>query len=1031
MVYRKSYSFLLFWMLATCLSAQAPLRSKTNYGPAEGLTHTVRQIAQDEDDFLWLATSKGLFRFDGVHATKVNYLPSDTLPETALDILTLSYDRKHRCLWLGTKSGIFRYHSHSGESFHWRAKDLFDEKEILSQASKTIFADRQGEVWANFGVRGLVHLQGDGRSATVYSLPLTEKEKSEGLSGDMANSIMSIAQDANSEQILWIATIRGLLRFDKSTKELQRNINYIKQAGMLLDANSFLNVFSHPNGFVYIGTWDAGLLKFDPTSKSYSHFLPAPQHFAKTANKNRVTKLIPAEKGNIWTACSGGSRLFDVEKEEFTTEYYPDFSIDFQDKEGNYWQIKDGLKLFHRFDNKLKRHFIPAFVQCENRSELPFDIMARQVFIRGKCQNGVWAMNVDDFAWKQYPLPGRAAEKVRLAGFCQTSDGFLVSDELHRIYFRPQNVDKFHLLPVSIPPDVGNMNIAARKDGHIFITGHEGWLFWLKPGSGQPQVYNQFNVNEPMPGYFSCVSSPTFDQLGRLWLRTCGGFSIFVPEEDRFLHFPLKTSKSIQLEAYSSFLLDTQNRMWTCGNGAIGWFDPVKPGEGLQQRFGPAEGYAFSEVGLAFFVKGKLWMHEKEGLTEFDPEHGSYRKFKNLHSNEHAAISLGNGDGMMLLDNAFCRFYLDSLEEFKEDPKPYITWFNVFEKPWHLTGDPFSPNKVILQPNENFISVGFSALSWHDPSTIRFAYQLEGLNENWVKLEPGTLTTSFTNLEGGDYLLKIKTTNSQGDWIENVYGLDIHVGTAWWKTWWLKVGSLVLLGGIVYFLVRNRLKQQEILLENQQLQLEKELSLRNERERIAAEMHDDLGAGLTTIRFLSLAAKEKEADPEKAVHMDRIAVHASQVMEKMADIIWVMNSLNDSLENFTAYLRRFAAEYLETHCLQFVMESSGSLEGRKLSGEQRRSLLLAIKECLHNVVKHADARTVRLTVKADDKMEVTVQDDGKGLSEELLLALQTAHNSLIGNGLRNISQRMSALGGEAIFENETGTKVRLRMGFAS
>ncbi|MBK8279590.1 MAG: hypothetical protein IPK94_05465 [Saprospiraceae bacterium] len=247
-------------MLATCLSAQAPLRSKTNYGPAEGLTHTVRQIAQDEDDFLWLATSKGLFRFDGVHATKVNYLPSDTLPETALDILTLSYDRKHRCLWLGTKSGIFRYHSHSGESFHWRAKDLFDEKEILSQACKTIFADRQGKFGPISGCGGWSTCRGMEEVQRFILSHSPKRKKSEGLSGDMANSIMSIAQDANSEQILWIATIRGLLRFDKSTKELQRNINYIKQAGMLLDANSFLNVFSPSKRlrvYWYLGRWFA------------------------------------------------------------------------------------------------------------------------------------------------------------------------------------------------------------------------------------------------------------------------------------------------------------------------------------------------------------------------------------------------------------------------------------------------------------------------------------------------------------------------------------------------------------------------------------------------------------------------------------------------------------------------------------------------------------------------------------------------------------------------------------------------------
>ena len=276
-----------------------------------------------------------------------------------------------------------------------------------------------------------------------------------------------------------------------------------------------------------------------------------------------------------------------------------------------------------------------------------------------------------------------------------------------------------------------------------------------------------------------------------------------------------------------------------------------------------------------------------------------------------------------------------------------------------------------------------------------------------------------------DYIFKIKTTDHEGEWLDNVYELQIHVGTPWWKTGWFRLVVVVALAAGIYFLIKNRLQQQQILLENQRLQLEKEQSLRNERDRIAAEMHDDLGAGLSTIRFLSLAAKEKETDPTNAARIDKIAAQASQVMERMADIIWVMNSRNDSLENFAAYLRRYAGELLETHGIRLVFEMPPDLPQQKLSGEQRRTLLLAVKECLHNVVKHAGATEVQLLVQTNSTLEILVKDDGAGLPPDLLEQLENDDNSLTGNGLRNIHQRMKALGGEAIFENGNGTSVTL------
>ncbi len=1033
----------IYWILylAACpATSQTIPKVADQLGTANGLDATVRDMAQDEDGFYWLATNRGLFRFDGVQATKINLPVPDSLAKRTDNCYDLSLDPKNQLVWVGTDLGLMRYHLRTGTGRHFHPKDFYEEKDREIQGSHVVLADGQGGVWAEFGRYGFAHLSAEGKLLETFFLPLNEREKATGMAERMANTILGISQDPNYKNILWMNARRGLLRFDKKTKQLERFLFYPENDKMLTVANSMTCHFAHPNGYVYIGTWNAGLLKFDPTTGSFTQFLRSGGIWkeANGGSIHRIVSIAADQSGNLWTDGTGGGTMFDVENERFTSPPAAGFSANFQDRDGNYWQYQPELGLYHHLENQGKKFDYPPSFPCGQTSGMPFDSRNREIYFRGVCSDGtVWSLNVDKHSWQRYALPGNEGKKLQLSAFAEGPGGYFIGNgAFSLIYFCPVGSDHFEKLPLTFPQNAGNLNIACAANGDLFVTGHSGYLFWLKPPKlerGQQgwemTTFSKTSIGGHLPDDFHCVSTPTFDAKGRLWLKTCNGFSIFSPKDSRFQHFKCNQQGVVHLDSYQNFLSDGQQKMWASGNGGFGWFDIEKPDEGLRKQYKPPGTYRQDKFGAAFFIRGKLWFNSSEGWAEFDPKAETFRYFDFLHGEELAHV--GEGRLVAFEDGGVRLMDLDSLQWSDEMPRAYVSWVKVFEKPMALPGGPLSAQPLRLRPNENFFSIGFSALATYNTAGIHFAYQLEGVNPEWVYPEPGIRAASFTNIDGGDYTFKIKTTNSRGEWLDNVFQLKIHVGTPWWKTWWFQLAMMGLLGGMVYFFVKNRLRQQQILLENQRLQLEKEVSLRKERDRIAAEMHDDLGAGLTTIRFLSLAAKEKEADPENAARIDKIAAHASQVMEKMADIIWVMNSRNDSLENFTAYLRRYAAEYLETHGLRFVMETEGTLEGRKLGGEQRRSLLSAIKECLHNVVKHAEARTVRLTIQAKDKMEITVQDDGKGLPETLLHDLHVAPNSLAGNGLRNISQRMAALGGEVFFENGKGTTVRLRMDFAA
>ena len=141
-----------------------------------------------------------------------------------------------------------------------------------------------------------------------------------------------------------------------------------------------------------------------------------------------------------------------------------------------------------------------------------------------------------------------------------------------------------------------------------------------------------------------------------------------------------------------------------------------------------------------------------------------------------------------------------------------------------------------------------------------------------------------------------------------------------------------------------KIERQEMELERQKHLLEKKELLEDERNRIAAEMHDDLGSGLTTIKFLSDSVKaEDAADP--IVH--EIQNQARGLLENMSEIIWAMNSRYDSMDDLVSYLRRYAVDFLEKHQKQLVFQSDIGAVPLELTGEKRRNIFLVIKELLH------------------------------------------------------------------------------------
>jgi signal transduction histidine kinase len=221
----------------------------------------------------------------------------------------------------------------------------------------------------------------------------------------------------------------------------------------------------------------------------------------------------------------------------------------------------------------------------------------------------------------------------------------------------------------------------------------------------------------------------------------------------------------------------------------------------------------------------------------------------------------------------------------------------------------------------------------------------------------------------------------------------------------------------------EKLKSIEMLkLENERQALEKFKAVIEakdmERTRIAREIHDDIGAGLTSIRLMSELFKSKK---ETLVNeeIQKISVTASTLVDKMNEIIWTMNPRNDSLSNLIAYLRHLVVEYFEPMEMELHVKIPDSIPEMEITGNIRRNILLTVKEALHNIVKHSRANRVDVEIRTDGDLIVNITDNGIGFDINTI----SSHR----NGIRNMKERLEIIGGQLFILNGNGTTVKLEV----
>lgn len=424
--------------------------------------------------------------------------------------------------------------------------------------------------------------------------------------------------------------------------------------------------------------------------------------------------------------------------------------------------------------------------------------------------------------------------------------------------------------------------------------------------------------------------------------------------------------------------------------------------------------------GVLLDDKDKIWVSHNKGLSQINMvtnEITSFNHEDGLQSNEfNTGAFYKSVDGELFFGGirGVNGFYPKNFRNNPYYPKVVIRRMEVLDKPYESDTVVSLLKKVELPYNQNTIALEFVPLEYTNPTKNRIQYKLEGADEDWV--DGGTFRMArYTNLHPGKYTFKVRASNNDDIWNATPTTLEILIRIPFWQSLWFRFLLLLLLLGIAYYFSTLYL---DYKIRHEKLKLEKEQAVDQERARISSDMHDDLGSGLSTIRLLSEIAKRKIQDPTQTREIERISETAGEMVDKMSEIIWAMNSSNDSLANLIAYMRSFAADFLEHAHITHQFYIPDTIPNVKLSGGTRRNIYLAAKESLHNVVKHAKATEVLIEIKMNNRnMTILIKDNGKGFDQEKV--------RLFGNGLKNIQKRMIAVGGNADITSDNGTIVFL------
>lgn len=1001
---------------------------------------SVTAIAQTPDGYLWIGTYNGLARFDGVQF--VNFDPFNT-PELKHARVDGLFVDAQGTLWINTHDGSMTVWRNGVFTHEWEGGQV---SAVFSRSNQLFFAVLRGElVWRKGNL----------------------EERDEWKSMELAGLTTGNSFHQDEQGVLWYVTRDGALeRIIGTNSEPVSSKDYLKgeRVNCLTADNS---------GRIWVGTEKRILLW------QGDHFADqTPTNGEPVVNTSFIACTV---SNGCWVLANGKVRkrmdrrwVAEAESWQDLNQVDATYLRAYEDSDGGLWIRQYGRGLFHAKPDGSTQRISSADGLPGDRVSCWFQDREGNVWV-GVDRGGLVRLREKRFRsiGAAEGLPAKPALSVCEdqtgalwigtygGGLNRWRDGALTRFELSegankgsffsaypdaqgRVWLSAGGEDLFVLETNRISPAP-----AAVHGIKVILVNHQGQV-WMGRKNGLTCLTNGVATNfGPEDGFERTdVRALAEDRQGCIWIGTDGGV-LYRFAGGKFT--PYRMNDRLGNQAIWSLLPDADGTLWvgTFRGGLLRFKD------GKFTRYTMPSGLP-SDIICQILDDGlgKLWIGSHKGI--FYVPKDSFKDFDAGKIPSLPCIAYGLFDGLPTLecsgnyqpscwrgrDGTLWFATVKGLVSVRPDEvtvnrlAPPVVIEDIFvdgksfEKEMRQTEKNARPSvgasssSLQIPPGKHQFDFHYTALSFAAPDKVRFRYKLEGLDNGWVETD-GKRSAHYGPLRPGEYRFQVIACNNDGIWNETGSAIKLKVLPYFWETLWFDVLIIVIIVAAIFGAVRSAVTRN---LRRKLEQLKQQRAIEHERERIARDIHDDLGAGLTQIMLQSALARRATHEQTPA-HLAQISETAHELVGAMDEIVWAINPENDNLDELVTYVGKLVQEYVTQAGLRCRLDLPAQPPSFVVSAEVRHNLFLAVKETLNNAVKHAAATEVSLQLKTQPSgFSFVIKDDGRGFVPDAgeLPAADSGRISS-GHGLHNLVGRLEKIGGTCTIRSTPGkgTEVEL------
>lgn len=994
----KQFTVIMLFLLQGHVSFSQKYKFQLLESDYFNLNTICNRIHQDDLGIMWFATSHGAYRYDGVNTYPFLHDPNDSTSINHNLIFDIDEDKNNIYLTAWGGSEINCIDKVTGHIF----KTKINIK--INNTYRSLSCHANGNKITTGSV-GLVYFSLNEKLKQF--LPINSYSEIIGIDNNKDLLVMS-----ETELITFSISPNEIIERKRSKlnskincmEKVHQSIIYGTKTGIVSDDKSIniprvlktLNVLSlkyDSNKNLWVGTEGSGLFMWNVINDEILHF----EANDKTGYLNsNVIKSIYEDKNHLlWLGTDKGIYFTDLRSSKIKYYSLPinTFSQDVTplatDKNGILWIGCKNEILF--FNLKLKK-FRRSLFDVKNVSKFHFDQSKLNVWIASETE-GVYhyKYNIESKKYKfksQYkfdPVKKNTIHSNYILAIHSTLDSNLWLGSYGKGIAILKSNNKWR--------HFSNNELSGKAASDIFQQNDSTWWFTFFDSGlykGEKKISGEYVFTSIKSlGYDICydvMSSITSDSKGVLWIATYGGGILkYNPNNNaitcytNFNGLPSNNVYSIECDSDDNIWCSTSNGIAYLKNGTKD-FKSFTTFDGLpQNNFNFASSCIINDTSIYFGTKSEICNIETKNLINTKPE--VYIPVISTIKLFNKNIDVGIG-------------------------KP-------IQKVSHLATD------LVLNYNQDLFSIEFTNKYYINPKQVTYAYWLKGFNDDWVNIGKNS-TAFFTRLPAGNYTLYYKTSIDNGlNYDTCINPLEIKIFPPWYQTWWFRLISIWAIFFMAWQLIKFRTRS---LLEKERVVIEKELAIDAERKRIARDMHDDLGSGLSAIHLYSDFLRNNLAEkfPEISDDINRIVLSSSDLNQKVKEIIWSNESKMQNISNVFQFLKKSYSDFIINSKCSLYIDEIDHERDVQLNAFTSKNIYMCLKEALNNSIKYANAKNIYIDFKIiENKKYFTIKDDGVGFD------LDTGFNAG-GNGLANIKSRMQDINGKAEFRSSSeGTEVKL------